>query len=232
MTKPILNASPGSLRTAFEPVARHITDYPLDWKSTHEGILLLPYAASVSSLSWESSRTTSKRLLLSLLCTIRAVVTIFGAELRGTPWIVTFKILDRMNVAKVFQTSDPKFLCKILRTRKVLTVTFSCNIGWTLSMHSNKESKERLRAQNYWIHDIALYSNKINILARYYFLYYWIWENWHVVSRDIHCCIRNFVNIFYSMSSTKNGQHGDYFSFYMTVVRRLESLMVQLYKGM
>jgi len=161
MTKTIFNASPGSLRTAFEPVARHITDYLLDWKSTRESNLLLPSAASVSSLSWGSSRPTSKRLLLSPLCTIRAVVTMFGAELRGTPWNVTFKILDRMNVAKVFQTSDPKFLCKILRTRKFLPVTFSCNIGWNVFMHCNKESKERLRAQNYWIHYIALSSNKI-----------------------------------------------------------------------
>jgi hypothetical protein len=172
ITKSILNACPRNLRTAFEPVARHITDYLWDWKSAHEGNSPLLSAASVSSLSWGSSRPTSKRLLLSPLCTIRAVVTMFVAELRGTPWIVTFKILDRMNVAKVFQTSDPKFLCKILRKRKALIVTFSRNIGWNVFMHINKESKEHLRVHIYWLHNIALSSNKVNILTRYYFLYY------------------------------------------------------------
>lgn len=198
----MFNTSPGNLRTAFEPVPRRITDYLLDWKSTHEWNLPLPSAASVSSLSWGSSRPTSKRLLLSPPCTIRAVVTMFGAELRGTPWIVTFKILDRRNVAKLFQTSDPNVLCKILRTRKTLIVTFSYNTGWNIFMHSNKECIERFKFQIYWIRNIALSSNKINILTRYYFLYIvhgkscmWLPETYVAI---------NFVNIFNSMVSTKN----------------------------
>jgi hypothetical protein len=150
--------------------------YLLVWKSADEGNLPLPSAASVSPLSWGSSRPTSKRVLLSPLCTILAVVTMFSAELRGAPWIVTFKILDRRNVDKVFQTSDPELLCKMLRSRKALIITFSCNTGWNVFMHSIKESKERFSVQIYWIHNIALSSNKINILTRYYFLCYCAWE--------------------------------------------------------